>query len=162
MKSKDKLSDREFLDEKIIDTRMRSFAKLFLILVETFGQQKTIQNIGKREGQQIQIYFRVYDKYLTFTLSKTQMNINVGPSENAVATINFKIEADQIQLVISDLIRTKGNLKGLLKIVFKYVLPNKIRFKGSIGAALRLSLLIMVGKHPMYKKGKVVPLVLNE
>ena len=97
----------------------------------------------------------------TIKIGKSKINIIVGPSTNAVATLIFKVKAEKIALVLSDIIKTKANIRGLLKILFKYIIPNKIRFKGSLRAALSFSFIIMIGKHPMYKKSEVSPLVLR-
>jgi hypothetical protein len=154
-----KVANQKFFEEKLIDTRMRGLAKLFLILYEIYSQEKTKDKLGKREGQQVQVFFLAFDKHISFTLSKINLSVNVGPAEGAVATILFKMDKEEINSIISDIIKTKANIRGLLKILFKYIIPNKIRFKGSLGAAIRLTYLIMIGKHPMYKESKIVPLI---
>ena len=144
-----------------IDARTRNFGKLYILLVNIFGQDKSIKKVGKREGQEVQVYFKEYDKYLTLTLSSIDLGMRPGPSDNAVATLIFKMKAEKVIPIACDLIKTKANIFGLAKIVFKYMFTNKLFFSGSIGAAIRAAFLLMVGKHPMYKKGKVEPLVLS-
>ena len=145
----------------LINARTRNFGKLYLLLVNIFGLDKTIKKVGKREGQEVQVYFKAYDRYMTLTLSSIDLRMKNGPSENAVATLKFKMDADEVIPIVCKVIQMKANIFGLAKLVFKYMLTNKVSFSGSIGATLRASLLLMVGKNPVYKKGKVEPLVLK-
>ena len=145
----------------VINARTRNFGKLYLLLVNIFGMDNTIKKVGKREGQEVQVYFKAYDQYMTLTLSSVDLKMRDGPSENAKATLKFKMKAEEVIPIVCKVIQMKANIFGLLKLTFKYMLTNKVFFSGSIGAALRASLLLMVGKNPMYKRGKVEPLVLK-
>jgi len=145
----------------VINARTRNFGKLYLLLVNIFGIDKTIKKVGKREGQEVQVYFKAYDQYMTLTLSSVDLKMRNGPSENAVATLKFKMEPNKVIPIVCKVIQMKANIFGLTKLVFKYMLTGKVSFSGSIGATLRAALLLMVGKNPMYKKGKVEPLVLK-
>ncbi len=154
--------DRQELSRTTITSaRTRNFGKLYLLLVNIFGLDKTIKKVGKREGQEVQVYFKAYDQYMTLTLSAIHLTMKAGPSENAVATLKFKMKTEKVIPIVCEVIQLKANVFGLMKLAFKYMLTNKVFFSGSLGAALRASLLLMVGKHPMYKKGKVEPLVLK-
>jgi len=145
----------------VINARTRNFGKLYLLLVNIFGLEKTMKKVGKREGQEVQVYFKAYDQYMTLTLSSIDLKMRNGPSENAVATLKFKMDADKVIPIVCKVIQMKANIFGLAKLVLKYMLTGKVSFSGSIGATLRASLLLMVGKNQMYKKGKVEPLVLK-
>ncbi len=158
------LSRLEFSEVNRKQSRISNFGKLYLYLVETFGYpRKTQKKVGKREGQDVQLNLLAFKNKLnetgaiTVTLSKTKLNITLGGSDSAKATINFRMKEDKIIPIVCDIIRTKANIWGLAKVSFKYIIPGKIRFKGSIFAAIRAVLLMMLGKHPMYKKSKVNP-----
>ncbi len=151
----------ELSNSTVISARTRNFGKLYLLLVNIFGIEKTMKKAGKREGQEVQVYFKAYDQYVTLTLSSIDLRMRSGPSENAVATLKFKMDSDEVIPILCKVIQMKANIFGLMKLVFKYMLTNKVFFSGSIGATLRASLLLMVGKNPMFKKGKVEPLVLK-
>ena len=151
----------ELSNTTLINARTRNFGKLYLLLVDIFGPDKTKKKVGKREGQEVQFYFKAYDQYITLTLSSIDSRMRNGPSENAVATLKFKMDADEVIPIACKVIQMKANIFGLLKLVFKYMLTNKVFFSGSIGATIRAAFLLMVGKSPVYKRGKVEPLVLK-
>jgi hypothetical protein len=154
--------DRVELSKNIvINARTRNFGKLYLLLVNIFGPDKTKKKVGKREGQEVEFYFKAYDQYITLTLSSIDLKMRDGPSENAVATLKFKMDAEDIIPIACKVIKMKPNIFSLAKVVFKYMLTNKLSFSGSIGATLRAALFFMVGNDPSYKKGKVEPLVLK-
>ena len=157
------LSQLESSDIFRKQTRISNFGKLYLYLVETFGYPRKIQEkVGKREGQDVQLNLLSFKNKqnptgaITVTLSKTKLNITLGASGNAKAIINFRMDEKDILPIICNIIQMKANIWGLSKIMFKYIIPGKIRFKGSIFAAMRAVLLLMVGRHPMYKKSKVI------
>jgi len=158
------LSRTEISEEIKKQSLISNFGKLYLYLVETFGYpRKTQKNIGKREGQEVQLNFMALkNKFnpsgaILVMLSKTKLNLQLGSSENAKALIKFQMDEDEILPTICEIIKMKANCWGLLKIILKFIIPGKIRFKGSLFAAMRATLLMMVGKHPMYKKSNINP-----
>ena len=97
------LSRLEFSEETLKQSRISNFGKLYLYLVETFGYpRKTQQNVGKREGQDVQLNLIAFKNRLnktgaiTVTLSKTKLNITLGPSDKAKAIINFRMKKEEI------------------------------------------------------------------
>lgn len=63
------------------------------------------------------------------------------------------MKEEKVLNVFSKIVRSKNNLYGLMKLL-KYIIPRKIRIKGSYIAALKLVRCLMIGKHEVYKKSK--------
>ena len=143
-------------EQKALELREQTIAgtigRLFQMLVDIYGTEiKSLDKIKKREGQEVELFFKSLNKSVTMNLSKTVLKSYEGKSDKAVATITLAIPKEDLISTINDLIRTKNNFLGLLKVVFKYILPRKIRIKGSLGAAIKIIKLLSIGTHSMYK-----------
>lgn len=143
-------------NQKAIELRKQSIAgnigRLFQMLIDIYGPEiKSLERIKKREGQEVQLYFKALETIITINLSKTRLKPYMRPSDIAVATVELVMEEDKIIPTIVDLIRTKNNLIGLLKVFFKYLITGKIKIKGSWGAAIKVVRLLNNGTHSMYK-----------
>ncbi len=67
-------------------------------------------------------------------------------------SIEFWLEADEIVPVLNEVIRTPANIVGILKLFAKYVIPGKLKPKGSLHINLQIMKALMSGNHPMFKK----------
>ncbi len=75
----------------------------------------------------------------------------IGDQENPIAKVIINVKEDQIIRVLSQIIRSKANLFGILKLL-KYLIPRKIVIKGSYLASIKLTRCLMIGKHDVFKK----------
>ncbi len=133
------------------DAKVSSFARLFQLLTNIFGQKKDMQALAKIEGAEILGHFpQLGDRYVTLKVANCHVLPFMGKSEHAVAEIAFNVPYEGIVPLLVDVIRTKANLAGLVKLVFKYLLPGKVKLKGSLGVAIKIIKALMVGQHPMY------------
>ncbi len=122
------------------------------MLVDIYGTEiNSLEKIGKHEGQEVLLLFKSLNSGLTLNLSKSRLVPNSKISDKAVAKVTLAMERDRLIPDIVDLIRTKNNFMGLVKIFLKYILPRKIIVKGSWGAAIKVIKLLSIGTHPMYK-----------
>ena len=143
--------------QKAIELKNQTIAanigRLFQMLVDIYGKDiGSLENVKKREGQEVEIYFEALNTIITVNLSKTKLTPYMRPSDKAVASLNLTMDKEQIIPTIVDLIRTKSTIFGILKIFFKYLIPRKIKLKGSLGAGIKVIKLLCIGTHPMYKK----------
>jgi len=130
-----------------------NIGRLFQMLVDIYDPEiQSLAKIKKREGQEVQLFFKALETTITINLSKIRLKPYMRTSDKAVATIELAMEEGKIIPIIVDLIRTKNTFSGLLKIFFKYILPGKIKIKGSWGAAIKVVKLLNIGTHSMYKK----------
>ena len=137
------------------DAKVSSFARLFQLLTNIFGQDKDMRALAKIEGAETLGHFpKLGDRYVTLKVANCHVLPFIGKSEHAVATISFNVPYEGIVPLLVDVIRTKSNLLGLLKLVFKYLLPGKVKIKGSLGVAIKIIKTLMVGQHPMYAEEK--------
>ncbi len=67
-------------------------------------------------------------------------------------SIEFWVEPDDIVPLLNEVIRTPATIIGVLKIFLKYVIPGKVKPKGSLHTNIQIMKALMSGKHPMYKK----------
>ncbi|MFX1462567.1 MAG: hypothetical protein ACFFBF_05900 [Promethearchaeota archaeon] len=136
----------------IKETKVLTLARLAKMLVDLFGSDDTFKKIGKCEGQKIEIYFKELDEYLTFILTRDRNNFDcyVEKAKNPVSKVTIAVKEDKILKVFSKIIRSKSNLFGLIKLL-KYIIPRKIKIKGSYFSALKWARTIMIGKHIIYK-----------
>ncbi len=143
------------IDDTRLDAKVSSFARLFQLLTNIFGQEKNMQALAKIEGAEVLGHFpQLRNRYVTLKVANCHVLPFMGKSEHAKATISFNVPYDGIVPLIVDVIRTKANLAGLLKLVFKYLLPGKVKLKGSLGVAIKIIKILMVGQHPMYVEEK--------
>lgn len=134
------------------ETIAYTIARLFQMLVDIYGTEiKSLDKIKKWEGSDVELYFKALDTGLTLNLSKNRLTPYLKPSEKSVATVIMAMDRERIIPDIVDLIRTKNNFMGLIKVIIKYVLTRKIRIKGSLGAAIKVIKLLSIGTHPSYK-----------
>ncbi|MFX0082008.1 MAG: hypothetical protein ACFE94_09670 [Candidatus Hodarchaeota archaeon] len=147
-------NDRTIKAENLIkETKILNIVRLAKMLVDLFGQEAPFKKIGKLEGKEIELYLKDLDGYITFILTPDKENFDcyMGRANKPVSTILINVKQDKILDVVSDIIRSKHNIFGLIKLL-KYILPGKAKIKGSYVAALKLARCLMIGKHNVYKK----------
>jgi len=152
-----KKTSRDFKAENLVrETKVLNIARLAKILVDLFGLDEPFKKIGKREGQEIEMYLKELDGYIIFTLTSERKNFDcrVEKANNPVARIIINVEEEKILSVLSSIIRSKSNIFGLMKLL-KYIIPGKAKIKGSKIAAIKLVRYLMIGKNDIYKNSKV-------
>ena len=122
------------------------------MLVDLFGLDEPFQSVGKREGQEIELYVRELEGYFTFVLTsdRNKFNCKVERANDPVSRIIINVKEKDILKVISSIIRSKNNIIGLIKLL-KYIIPGKAKIKGSYVAAIKLIRCLMIGKNEVYK-----------
>ena len=122
------------------------------MLIDLFGLDEAFQNIGKREGQEIELYVRELEGYFTFVLTsdRNKFNCKVERANDPVSMIIINVKEKDIVKVISSIIRSKNNIIGLIKLL-KFIIPGKAKIKGSYVAAIKLIRCLMIGKNEVYK-----------
>jgi len=122
------------------------------MLVDLFGLDEPFRKIGKLETQEIEMCLKNLDGYITFILSSERANFEcyAEKAKNPIAKITINVKEENIIKVLSSIIRSKANLFGLIKLL-KYLIPGKIKIKGSYIAAIKLTRCLMIGKHEVYK-----------
>jgi len=122
------------------------------MLVDLFGLDEAFQNIGKREGQEIELYIPELEGYITFVLTsdRNKFNCKVERANDPVSRIIINVKEKDIVKVISSIIRSKNNIIGLIKLL-KFIIPGKAKIKGSYVAAIKLIRCLMIGKNEVYK-----------
>jgi len=137
----------------INETKLLNIARLAKLLIEIYGFNEPFKKIGKREGQEIEFYFPSLNGYLTFILVKNKDNFEptMGRSKTPVSCVTLNVNRDDVVRVVSDIVRMKFNIFGILRFLFKYIITRKIKMSGSLGATLKLLRCIALGKHEMYK-----------
>jgi hypothetical protein len=151
-----KKTSRDFKAENLVrETKVLNIARLAKMLVDLFGLDEPYKKIGKWEGEEIEMYLVELDGYITFMLTSDRQNFDcrVEKSNNPVARIIINVEEEKILSVLSSIIRSKSNIFGLMKLL-KYLIPRKIKIKGSKIAAIKLVRCLMIGKHEVYKNSK--------
>ena len=135
------------------ETKVLNIARLAKMLVDLFGLDEPFTKIGKYEGQEIEMYLKELDGYITFILTNDRQNFecNAQKAKNPVAKIYITVKEDKILAILSKIIRSKSNIFGLIKLL-QYVIPGKARIKGSYIAAIKLVRCLMIGKHEVYKQ----------
>jgi len=152
--------DRNALVERLKkQTILLNHGRLLQILINVFSEKETLKKLKKREGQEIQINFP-YDlevNCLTFVLSESPSDPFMRPSENPKAIITFNVPEDKLIPLLVDIVATKYSIFGILKLLFKYVLMGKIRFKPktAIGALIATLRCFLVGGHELVDRDKV-------
>ncbi len=135
------------------EAMLLNFARLAKILIDVYGFDESFQKVGKREGQEIEFYFPALDGYLTFVLVKNKFDFepNMGRAKNPVATAIIDVKRDKIIPLMSDIVCTKSNIFGLLKIFFKYIITRRVKINGLLLSFIRLFRCLAIGKRKMYK-----------
>ncbi|MFX0140342.1 MAG: hypothetical protein ACFFDN_42270 [Candidatus Hodarchaeota archaeon] len=142
-------------DNLVRETKALTTARLAKILVDLFGSDKPFKKIGTRAGQEIEIYFKEWDEFITFILTSERKNFDcyAQKAKDPISKVIFRVKEENVLQVFSDIVRSKSNLFGLLKLL-KYLVPRKIKIKGSYIAAIKFARCIMIGKHSVYKTNK--------
>jgi hypothetical protein len=149
-------NERTIRAENLInETKILNIVRLAKMLVDLFGQDEPFKKVGKLEGKEVELYLEDLEGYITFILTsdKEKFDCHMGRAKNPVSIIIINVKEDKILDVISDIIRSKHNIFGLIKLL-KYILPGKAKIKGSYIAALKLARCLMIGKHEVYKSNK--------
>ncbi|MFX1378228.1 MAG: hypothetical protein ACFFA4_03970 [Promethearchaeota archaeon] len=139
----------------IKETKISTVGRLAKMLVDLFGSDEIFKSIGKVDGQEIEVYFKAMDKYLTFILTTDRENFDcyVDRAKNPVSRVIIAVKEEKILQVFSSIVRSKNNFFGLLKLL-KYIIPGKVRIKGSYITTLKWVRCIMIGNHSVYKNDK--------
>lgn len=142
-------------DNLVRETKVLNIARLAKMLVDLFGLDEPFKKIGKREGQEVELYLKELDGYITFALTsdRNKFDTQAEKAKNPVARIIIDVKEEKIIKVISDIIKSKSNIFGLIKLL-KYLIPRKAKIKGSYIAAIKLVRCLMIGKNEVYKKKK--------
>jgi hypothetical protein len=159
IKDTESLTSSNKADDLVRKTKISNIARLAKMLVDLFGMDEPFKKVGNRQGQEIEMYLKELNGYITFILPSERANFDcyVKKAENPVARVIIKVEEENIIKVLSKIIRSKANLFGIIKLL-KYLIPRKIVIKGSYIAAIKLTKCLMIGKHDVYKKPKEVTL----
>ncbi|MFW9880736.1 MAG: hypothetical protein ACFFG0_47330 [Candidatus Thorarchaeota archaeon] len=147
-------NDRSIKAENLFnETRILNIVRLAKKLVDLYGQDTPFKKVGKHEGKEIELHLKDLERCISFILTSEKENFDcyMGRSKNPVSIIIINVNQEKILEVISDIIRSKNNLFGLIKLL-KYILPAKAKIKGSYVAALKFARCLMIGKHNVYKK----------
>ena len=133
-------------------TKVLNIARLAKMLVDLYGLDNPYKKIGKLEGEEIEMYIKELEGYITFILTTDRSNFDckAEKANNPIAKIIIKTKEDHVLQVLSSIIRSKANIWGLMKLL-KYIIPGKIKIKGSYLAALKLTKCLMIGKNTIYQ-----------
>jgi len=156
-----KKTSRDIKAENLVrETKVLNIARLAKMLVDLFGLDEPFKKIGKHKGEEIEMYLVELDGYITFKLTSDRENFDcrVEKTNEPIARIRVNVEEENILSVLSSIIRSKSNIFGLMKLL-KYIIPRKIKVKGSYVAAIKLVKCLMIGKNEVYKnsKGDLLP-----
>ncbi|MHA1274993.1 MAG: hypothetical protein ACTSQJ_10285 [Promethearchaeota archaeon] len=152
--------DKEELVKKLKkEAILLNHGRLLQILINLFSKEKYREKLEKREGQEIQINFPAYDiepNCLTFILSKMPSDPYVGSSKNPKVIITFNVSEEKLITLLTNIVSTKYGFFGLLKLIFKYLLTGKIKYKPkrAIGALIATLRCFLIGNHEYLKKTK--------
>lgn len=137
--------------ELLKETRILNFARLANMLVDLFGLEKKFNKVGKREGHEVELQIPSLNGTLSFTLvsKKADFECRAKKAQNPAAIIILNVKKKNVIEVLSNIIKSKANIFGLMKLVPKF-LTGKIRVKGSIFSVLALVRCIMIGQNEVY------------
>lgn len=149
-----KSDDRNAKALKLLkQARILNFARLANMLVDLFGLEESFKKVGKQAGQEVELQIPTLNGVLSFTLvsQKADFMCRAEKAQNPAATIILNVEKDNVIKVLSNIIKSKANIFGLMKLVPKLLL-GKIKIKGSLLTVLALVRCIMIGKNEVYNK----------
>jgi len=161
-----KKTSRDIRAENLVrETKVLNIARLAKMLVDLFGLDEPFKKIGKWKGEEIEMYLVELDGYIIFMLASDRKNFDcrVEKANNPVARIIINVEEEKILSVLSSIIRSKNNIFGIIRSknnifglmkLLKYLIPRKIKIKGSYVAAIKLVRCLMIGKNEVYKNSK--------
>ncbi|TFG15881.1 MAG: hypothetical protein EU535_00565 [Promethearchaeota archaeon] len=150
---KSELDQRNLRALKLVEeTKLLNIARLAMMLVDLYGLDNQFRRLRKKEGQEIELIIPALNGSITFILTsyRDKFDCKVEKAKNPVSTIELKIEEKDVLKVLSNTIRSKDNVFGLLKVAKLYIL-GKVKIKGSKIAALLLVRSLMIGKNRVYK-----------
>ena len=138
-------------DDLIRETKVLTIARLAKMLVELFGLDAPFEKVGKHNGQEIEMYLTELDGYITFILTSERENFDCRAEKaiSPIAKLIITVEEEKILGMLSSIIRSKNNLFSLIKLL-KYIIPGKVKIKGSYVAAIKLVRCLMIGKNDVY------------
>jgi len=148
------LLDKELgLEGMLNETKLLNFARLLKILIDLFGVDEPFHKIGDREGKEIEFFFPALNGYITLVFVKNRMNFEprVGKSKNPVSRITINVKKDDIIRIVSGMVVGKNNFLGVLKLIFKYYVPRKVKISGSYLSVIKMFKCMAIGKNKMYK-----------
>jgi hypothetical protein len=116
-----------------------------------FGSNN-LNGLKKIEGQEVLIRFVKMKENIIIKVIHGRIYPFEHKTHNPETAIEFWVEPEEIVPVLNDIIRTPANLRGIMRIIGKYVLTRKIRPRGSLRIIIQIMKALMTGKHPMYKK----------
>ena len=151
-----KKTSRDIKAENLVrETKVLNIARLAKMLVDLFGLDEPFKKIEKRMGEEIEMHLVELDEYITFMLTSNRKNFDcrVEKANNPIARLIINVEEEKILSVLSSIIRSKSNIFGLMKLL-KYLIPRKIKIKGSYVAAIKFVRCLMIGKNEVYKNSK--------
>ena len=134
------------------ETKLLNIARLAKMLVDLYGLDNQFKRLKKREGQEVELYIPALEGYITFTLTsdRNKFDCRVEKAKNPTTTIEVRVKEKDILKVLSEIIRSKDNIFGLLKVAKLYLL-RKVKIKGSFLTAILLVRSLMIGKDRVYK-----------
>jgi len=135
--------------------KVSHLARLFQILTEVYRIPKNITKLKKLEGAEILAVFpKLENTCATLKIMNCHYHPTMKKTENPLITIIFNLNREEIVPIINEVIRTKANCLGILKLAIKYLVPGKIKFKGPISKAIIVLKTLMIGEHEIYKLEK--------
>ena len=134
------------------ETKLLNIARLAKLLVELFGLEDQFRKVGKREGLEVELYFPTLDGSISLILTsdKKKFECRVEKATNPAAIITLKIKDKDVLKVVSNIIRSKANIFGLIKIAKLYIF-RKVKIEGSKMTALTACKCLMIGRNNIYK-----------
>jgi len=144
---------RSTSNNMVREAKILTIARLAKMLVDLFGLDEPFLKVKKHFNEEIEMYLKDLDGYITFVLSKNRENFEcfVGRAKNPKARLIINVKEEFILKLLSDIIRLRGNLLSLIKLL-KYLIIGKVKIKGSINSAIKFVKCIMIGKNEIYKK----------
>ena len=84
--------------------------------------------------------------------SRGKTKHGVDSKGRKTTTTTFNIKKEKLIPTLVDIVKTKYNLFGLLKLIFKYLLTGKIRYKPktALGAVMGMMKLFLIGKNDVF------------
>jgi hypothetical protein len=150
---KSELEERNLRATKLVkETKLLNIARLAMMLVDLYGLDEQFKRLKKKEGQEVELWLPSLNGIITFILTsdRNKFDCKVEKAKNPVSTIELKIKEKDILKILSNIIRSKDNIFGLLKVAKLYIL-GKVKIKGSMIAAILLVRSLMIGKNRVYK-----------
>ena len=97
--STDEISKEELVFQLKKRAIMNNFGRLLQILINLFSTKKYLKKLEKWAGKEIQLNFPgipIEENTLTFVISDSPTDPFLRSSENAIATITFNVEEEEI------------------------------------------------------------------